>query len=74
MIWNPWKNAAIARQEVDAYRSELLASYKEVDYLYKEVDYLEEVLGKIVDKSVGYVNPTIVGMANMAQEALSRDY
>lgn len=67
MIWNPWKKAAIAQQEVDVYRAELLAAYK-------EIDYLEEVLGKIVDKSVGYVNPTIVGMANMAQEALSRDY
>lgn len=66
-MWNPWKKAAIAQQEVDVYRAELLAAHK-------EVDYLEEVLGKIVDKSVGYVNPTIVGMANMAQEALSRDY
>ena len=67
MTWNPWKKAAIARQEVDMYRAELLAAYK-------EIDYLEEVLGKIVDKSVGYVNPTIVRMAGMAQEALSRDY
>jgi hypothetical protein len=67
MIWNPWKKAAIAQQQVDSYREELLAAYE-------EIDYLESVLGKIVDKSVGYVNPTILRMADMAQEALSHDY
>lgn len=67
MIWNPWKNAAIARQEVEGYHELLVLAHQ-------EIDYLDEVLGKIVDKSVGYVNPTILRMADMAQEALSHDH